>query len=59
MNDKPLNPHNRLRCELLNDALPTLPMYRRCIIPAWRVWDVKRAHEARVRQWWWRMLWVN
>ena len=49
MNDKPLNPHNRLRCELLDEALPTLPLYKRALIPSWRVWDVMQAHEWRVQ----------
>ncbi len=48
--------HNRMRCELLDDALPTLPLYKRAMIPSWAVWDVVYFHHY-TRPYWFLQLW--
>ncbi len=48
--------HNRMRCELLDDALPTLPLYKRAMIPSWAVWDIVYFHHYK-RPYWFLQLW--
>ena len=42
------------REELLLEALPTLPTYRKAMIPSWAVWSVRCSHYR--KPYWWRML---
>jgi hypothetical protein len=42
------------RAELLELALPTIPLYRRAFIPSWRVWQVYDSHRSKI---WWRYMW--